>query len=106
MAERRQVKRYTLPDAKARTQIVAVVGGDHCTGGIGNLSATGVSLLVDRRLEPGSLVALELNSAGGTFTCILLAWVVHTTLSQEGGFVTGCNFTQEVGEDELRALLA
>jgi hypothetical protein len=105
LEERRQVKRRLLSDPEATAEVVAVVGGNHWPATICNVSATGVSLLLDPRLPQDCLLTVELRSPDGSFACTHLAWVVHAAPAAQGQILHGCRFTQELGEEELRNLL-
>jgi hypothetical protein len=105
LEERRLVKRRLLSHAEGTAEVVAVVGGNHWPATVRNISATGVSLLMDPRLAVDCLVTVELRSTDGSFACTHLAWVVHAVPAAQGQILHGCRFTQELGEEELRNLL-
>ena len=70
-----------------------------------NVSASGIGLLLQDPVTPGSLINLQLRNQQGALLRTILACVVHSTrrASQDG--VVGCNFIRELSEDELHALL-
>lgn len=70
-----------------------------------NISASGVGLLVDRRIETGTLLTVDLHSADGRTTTSVLACVVHLTDQGDGGWALGCNFIHERSAGDLKALL-
>jgi hypothetical protein len=70
-----------------------------------NVSASGVGLLLDHRVDAGSLLNLHLHNKHGKPVRTILACVVHSTQRANGELVAGCNFIRELGEDELAALL-
>jgi hypothetical protein len=105
LEERRRVRRQELHHPEVTAEVVAVIGGNHWPAGVANLSTTGVSLLLDPRLQPGSLLSVELRNAAGSFTCMHLAWVVHVSPAAQGQILHGCRFTEDLGEEELRSLL-
>lgn len=70
-----------------------------------NISASGVGLLLQEPLEPGSLINLSLQGRQGQPVRSILACIVHTTVRADGELAVGCNFIRELGEDELNALL-
>jgi hypothetical protein len=70
-----------------------------------NISANGIGLLVDREIEPGTLLSVELQAAGGQTARTILACVVHVTEQGVGHQALGCNFIRELSEKELLALL-
>lgn len=70
-----------------------------------NVSASGVGLIVNEAVEPGSLINLRLYSPAGDLLRTILACVVHSTQRPSGERVIGCNFIRELGDEELAALL-
>ncbi len=71
-----------------------------------NVSASGVGLMMQNRVEPGALINLRLYSPAGALLRTILACIVHSTERASGEVVAGCNFIRELGDDELAALLA
>ncbi len=66
-----------------------------------NLSTTGVSMLLNLRVEPGTQLTAELaNEAGDTLRVGLS--VVHLSRMRTGDFVLGCQFGRTLDEAELR----
>jgi hypothetical protein len=65
---------------------------DFCAGGLG--------LMVQRPLEPGDLVALQLRKGRHGVSCILTARVIHTTRCPRGGWLIGCQLSWPLLEDE------
>jgi hypothetical protein len=74
-----------------------------------DVSVAGIGLLLRHRFRPGSYLAVELHASSGGCLRLLAVRVVHTTpLSVDGEpcWLTGCLFAEQLGEDELQALLA
>jgi hypothetical protein len=69
-----------------------------------NVSRGGVSLLVEHRFEPGSLLDIELPSTVEHPASTVLAYVVHATERSDGTWSLGCTFAREVAEEDLEAL--
>ncbi len=69
-----------------------------------NLSANGIGLLLDRPVENGTLLSLDLRSPTTHSSHTILACVVHVT-SRPGEWNVGCNFIRELSESDLKALL-
>lgn len=65
-----------------------------------DVSRTGLSLLIDRPLEPGMILTLELPPCDGP-PATVLACVRHRTPDRAGGWVVGCTFAGEVGDGDL-----
>jgi PilZ domain len=86
--------------------MVALADNERWPARVHNLSTGGVGLRVDRRIEVGRFVLVELLSASGLFGRLLLTRVVHLSEHAEGGFFLGGEFISELPERELRFLLA
>ena len=103
VAERRAAVRYPSQSA---TACHPVPDGDVlCSARVVDISTTGVGLVVDRFVEPETLLAIELPSDGPTPGYTLLVEVRHATARGEGEWRLGCSFARELSEDELRWLL-
>jgi hypothetical protein len=70
-----------------------------------NISPSGIGLRVERRVETGALLSLDLHDVAGRVTTSILACVVHAAEPRDGCRVLGCNFIRELTDEELRALL-
>jgi hypothetical protein len=70
-----------------------------------NISASGVGLLVDRPVDNGTLLSVDLCSPAGAAGKTMLSCVVHVSRQGEGEWALGCNFISELSEAELLALL-
>src|SRR5438067_30032 len=66
-------------------------GEELCRGLVWNLSATGVSLLLNQPLEPGTGVGVELFGAGGVTLRNGLT-VIHLSRLRTGDYVLGAQF--------------
>ena len=75
------------------------------SAGLLNLSASGVGLLVDRFVDAGALLNVELGAKDGGAARTILACVVHVTERDPGQWALGCNFIRELSEDDLNALV-
>jgi hypothetical protein len=69
-----------------------------------NISAAGIGLMLDRPVENGTLLNLDLRSPTTHSTRTILACVVHVT-SRPGEWNVGCNFIRELSDADLEALL-
>jgi hypothetical protein len=76
-----------------------------CSAQVLNVSASGIGLILDDPVEPGSLLNLTLVGSDGQRVRTILACVVHSTIRASGQVAVGCNFIRELGEDELQSLL-
>jgi hypothetical protein len=71
-----------------------------------DMSATGVRLTVERPIELGKLLNLQLRAPQGEFTLDILACVVRVTPQDGGRWTLGCNLIRELSPPEFKALLA
>jgi hypothetical protein len=71
---------------------------------IKNISAEGIGLLLSRRLEPGTLLAMTLSNPTHGFTKTVLVRVVHVT-AQPGACLVGGTFNIPLSYQELTALV-
>jgi hypothetical protein len=92
-------------DVKALCQIVADPEAEPWPVQVLNLSPTGIGLLVDRAIDTGTLLSLELQGHTETAAHTMLACVVHVTVQPDGQLALGCNFIRELSEAELLALV-
>jgi hypothetical protein len=69
-----------------------------------DVSAVGLGLLVRRRFEPGTVLAVEELDAAGAGPALVLVAVVHATAQRGGVWLLGCKFVKELGAAEIRAL--
>jgi hypothetical protein len=95
-----------VPRQKTPCQLVALADKERWPARVHDLSTGGVGLHMDRRVEVGRFVLVELLSASGLFSRLLLTRVVHLSEHAEGGFLLGGEFISELPERELRFLLA
>jgi hypothetical protein len=103
VAERRAAVRYPSQSATACHPIPD--GDAVCSARVVDISTTGVGLVVDRFIEPETLLAIELPSDGPMPAYTLLVEVRHATARSDGEWRLGCSFARELNEDELRSLL-
>ncbi|HEV3259411.1 MAG TPA: PilZ domain-containing protein [Gemmataceae bacterium] len=74
-----------------------------------DVSASGIGLLLDRRVDTGSLLDLTFEIDPETTSMTLLVRVIHVTLvTAHPGlrWLAGCAFTRELSDAELRTLLS
>jgi hypothetical protein len=70
-----------------------------------NLSASGVGLLVDRFVDAGTLLNIDLTGRDGHTTRTILACVVHVSQQAPQEWALGCNFIRELTDEDLQALI-
>ena len=71
-----------------------------------NISLTGVAIFVPRSLLPGELLELELKDGDGHSVVTIVACVVYVSRIAAGRWLVGCNFIQNLLDNELAAMLA
>jgi hypothetical protein len=76
-----------------------------CTARLVDISASGVGLLMDRPMEPETLLAVDLQNEDSSLVCSLLVEVRHSRAREEGDWLVGCAFARELRAGELKALL-
>jgi hypothetical protein len=64
----------------------------------------GLGLLLSRRVEPGTMLAVTLTNAGRNFSKTAIVRVVHCT-AQQNGFLVGGNFEVPLTYQELTSLV-
>jgi hypothetical protein len=70
-----------------------------------DISVKGVGLILTRKLEPDTLLSIELQNTGSNFQRTLLARIVHAADQPGKGWRVGCAFAKALTEEELQALL-
>jgi hypothetical protein len=71
-----------------------------------NLSTGGVGLHLERPIDLGRFIFVELVSHTGHFSRLLLTRVVHLSEHPEGGYVLGGEFIGTLAAKELQFLIA
>jgi hypothetical protein len=72
---------------------------------IRDISTTGIGLYTSRPFEPGTRLAIELQSPDEEMTYTLMTYVMHASLREDDGWLIGCAFTRELTDLELQQLL-
>jgi hypothetical protein len=68
-----------------------------------NLSASGAGLLVSQPFEPGTLLTIALPRSGGP-PLSALACVVSVQREDNGRWILGCNFSQDLSETAISSI--
>jgi hypothetical protein len=72
-----------------------------------NVSVDGIGLLLGDPIDPGTDLAIEMQTLDPGIPLTLVARVVHATLQEEGSWIVGCRFlTRPTEEHRLTLLLA
>jgi hypothetical protein len=76
-----------------------------CMAAVANLSCTGARLVARHRFEPGDLLAVTLLDQSQTYRCQRQARVAHSEQQPDGRWALGCEFSEELTEEEVERLL-
>jgi hypothetical protein len=102
-ADRRNSERYPV-NADTTCPFVSPVVEDFGPAKIQNISMDGIGLLVARRVEPGTLLAVSLSNTARGFAKTVLVRVVHAT-QQPMGYLVGGTFASPLTYQELTSLV-
>ncbi len=69
-----------------------------------NISATGISLMISRRFERGTLLSLQVEATPENPSRMLLARVVQVKHYSKRKWLVGCRFVTKLAEEDARAL--
>jgi hypothetical protein len=69
-----------------------------------DISLTGICILVSRRFEPGTLLAVDLQNAAAELPSTLIGRVVRVNRQADGDWALGCVFATPLSEEELHTL--
>jgi len=102
--DRRAHVRYA-PAPETTCQLTA--GGNNSVwwASVLDISTGGIGLLVSRRFEPGTLLAIGVENKNREFSHTLVARVVHVRRESASRYLLGAKFISQLGDDELRVLL-
>jgi hypothetical protein len=95
---------------QANCQLVGQESAATLPGKVLNISATGIGLLVEKAVDTGTLLNMELVPSSGKPARTILACVVHSTHQPAGdgrvdAWALGCNFIRELTEQDLQNLV-
>jgi hypothetical protein len=102
-ADRRATERFPASPDTACSFLSPVVE-DFGPAKVKNISMDGIGLLLARRVEPGSMLAVTLANTPRGFNKTVLVRVVHAT-PQPGGCLVGGQFDPPLTYQELTALV-
>jgi serine/threonine protein kinase len=102
--EHRKAERYKSGQ-EGRCLPLAGHEEDQWTASLNDVSLTGVSLIVGRRFELGSLLTLWLPPLGDLVSGKLIVRVVRRESRPGRKWLLGCEFTHKISEEELQLLL-
>ena len=102
-ADRRAAERFQVTADTACTFVSPVVE-DFGPARIKNISMDGIGLLMTRRVEAGSMVAVTLTNPAKNFVKTVLVRVAHAT-PQPGGCLIGGTFSAPLSYQDLTAMV-
>ena len=74
-------------------------------GVIRDVSRLGLGIISELRLNPGTVIAIQLRSTEHGFSDLLSAIVRHSTDLADGSCVLGCHLSRGLSNQEMNALL-
>ena len=102
--ERQAAVRYGC-DLDSRCRRLTTGEKDFWGARILNISATGIALLMSRRFEPGTLLAITLEGSDSQSLHTLMARVVNVRADADSKWILGCAYTTKLSEEEVQTLL-
>lgn len=103
--ERRVSTRYPC-SLTTSCRLIASVRGSTLPARVRNLSVGGISLVVNRHFESGSVLTIELKSLKRDFACTLELTVCYCVDHPNGESILGGRFLRTLDDDELSIFLA
>ncbi len=100
--ERRMLPRH--PRDRIRVTISVASDQSPQVAGIRDLSVTGIGLVWDRQVDPGTTIELKLPSTQWAAANVLPALICHATERFDGTWVLGCSFRRRATADDFLAL--
>jgi hypothetical protein len=92
-------------ELEATYRIVRVTERKPAPAKVIDISPRGVGLVIDRAMEPGTVLSVDLQSKSGQSTLRMFACVVRVKQPKPGEWSLGCNFIREISDKEFKALL-
>jgi hypothetical protein len=85
--------------------VTVIVGTDCRPAPIHNLAGDGIGFLLNRALDPGTVVRLELENQMEGLWLLKGGRVIHATALENGQWLTGVTFLTGLTALELRGIL-
>jgi|SRR5208283_4379066 len=103
--ERRSAVR--LPVLETSRRLVAALGDDFCLAKIRNISPEGISLVVNRAIEAGSVLSMDLiDTKTNHFSRTLEVRVCYCVEHPSGDWILGGAFASKLTNEELEDFLS
>jgi hypothetical protein len=74
-------------------------------GKVRDISRAGIGLVIQHRFDPEAILVVELENADRTQSHSLQVRVIRTLAQPDGRWFLGCAFTEELSEEQLKAIL-
>jgi hypothetical protein len=102
--DRRAAVRYPC-NLEPTWRVLGGLSGECRLGSVHNLSATGVGLVLQSRVKPGTVLLLKFQHSDQRLSRPLPVRVMHATALPDGGWLTGCAFVRRLSNEELAAFV-
>jgi hypothetical protein len=104
-AERRRAQRHSCT-LDSSCWLIASVVGDPQIVRVRNISATGISLILDGSVEPETVIYLELLNRPKSYLCLVRLRVLYCVEHPDGVFIVGGAFQHTLTDEQLVGLLS
>jgi hypothetical protein len=98
--QRREARRWS-PSQWTPCALHALSGESLCSGWVCNMSLLGVGVVVDRPLDPGASVFINLVNAPHTYSLGMVLNVARCVRTYSGDYLIGGKFLRRLTPDEL-----
>jgi hypothetical protein len=103
-AERRSSRRHTCLATHQR--LMAAIGDNFVLAKVRNLSPDGISLIMNRLVEPGSILTLDLiDTKTNQFSRTLQVKILYSVEHPSGDWIVGGSFSSRLSDVEQRQFL-
>jgi hypothetical protein len=104
-ANRRESIRYNI-NLETSCLLIAALEGDPMPVRVRNISAGGVSLVLNRGVEPDTMLTIQLLNRPRMFFCKVDVKITYIVEHPSGDWILGGSFARRLTDEELRSLLA
>lgn len=96
---------WSRHESSATTHVKRLTGGEERIDAIvRNVSRGGVNFLVDRHIQPGEMLDVEIAGDSQGNQASVLACIVHCQELDQGQWALGCTFAEELSDEDLQGL--
>lgn len=104
-AERRQSIRYGI-SLETSCRLLAMVKDDPIPVRVRNISRGGISLVVHKQVESGTLLEIELLNRPNMVLSKLQVKITYAVEHPSGDWILGGSFVEKLSDEDIKALLA